>query len=92
MGKMQFWGTVEGRGKEVARGGTKASGLVVEAAGWKGRIVVSVFHDEMKGCDMFEVYLDAHWNDAARGENKLIASGVLDERALEDPFIPALIA
>lgn len=90
MGKMQFWGTLEGRGQEVARGGNKDSGLVVEAAGWNGRVVASVFHDEEQGVDKFEVYLEPHWQES--GENKLIASGILDHRALKDPFIPALIA
>ena len=91
MGKMQFWGTLIGRGQQVERGGNKNSGLEVEAAGWKGCIEVQVWHDEMKGADMFRVILKPHWSEIG-GTQKEIASGVLDHRALKDPFIPALIA
>jgi len=91
MAKMQFWGTLTGRGQPVERGGTKDSGLEVEAAGWKGRIRVRVWHNEAKGVDEFRVMLYPHWN-SADGLSKEIASGILDHRALKDPYIPALIA
>lgn len=90
MAKMQFWGSLEGRGKLVERGGTKDSGLEVEAAGWRGRVCVIVWHNSAQGVDEFQVMLRPHWSDD--GESKMIASGILDHRALEDPFIPALIA
>jgi len=94
MGKMQFWGSLTGRGNEVERGGSKDSGLKIEAAGWKGRIVVRVFHNEEKGRDEFRVWLRPHWNDdnGDVGTCREIASGILDDKALSDPFIPALIA
>lgn len=92
MGKYQFWGTLRGKSENtVERAGSKASGLSVEAAGWKGRIHVRVWHDEQHGTDRFVVHLLPHWN-AAVGEGKTIAEGILDTEALKDPFIGALIA
>lgn len=91
MGKRQFWGTLKGSGKHmVERGGTKVSGLQVEAAGWEGRIRVRVWYDEHRKRDMFVVELLAHWQSADQ-EPKRIAEGILDG-AIDDPFIPALIA
>ena len=97
MGKQQFYGTLEGNGQQIARCGSKTNGLKVEAAGWSGRIVVRVFHNEEKGVDEFRVVLCPHWQDRGWGNGegsgtKLIASGFLDTEALKDPFIPALIA
>lgn len=91
MGKQQFWGIIEGSGKAQSRGGSKASGMTVEVAGWKGRVRVHVWYNEGKGRDEFRVMLYPHW-DSADGASKEIASGILDHRALKDPFIPALIA
>lgn len=91
MAKYQFWGTLRGKSENtVERAGSKRSGLTVEAAGWNGRIQVRVWHNETKGVDEFSVLLRPHWN--GDGESKEIASGVLDTRALKDPYIPALIA
>lgn len=90
MGKMQFWSTLEGRGQMVERGGTKDSGMQAALAGWEGRVTVRVWYNEAKGRDEFSVWLSPHWN--GDGESKEIASGILDHRALKDPFIPALIA
>ena len=92
MAKYQFWGTLRGKSENtVERAGSKASGLSVEAAGWKGRIWVRVWHDEAHGTDRFSVHLRPHWN-ADDGIGKEIASGILDTEALKDPYIPALIA
>lgn len=91
MAKYQFWGTLRGKsGNTVERAGSRASGLTVEAAGWRGRISVRVWHDTRHGTDRFSVCLYPHWNDS--GERKEIASGVLDHEALKDPFVAALIA
>ena len=92
MAKMQFWGTLMGRGQRVERGGSRDSGLEVEAAGWRGRIVVRVWHNKAFGRDEFRVLLSPHWHDTGSGETKEIASGILDKDALKDPYIPALIA
>lgn len=89
MAKMQFWGTLQGRGQQVERGGTKSSGLQVEAAGWQGRIRVRTWYDEHRKRDMFVVELLPHWD--SDGETKRIAEGILDH-SIDDPFIPALIA
>ena len=94
MGKMQFWGICEGRGKEVGRGGTKDSGLAVDAAGWKGRIRVKVHYNEKKDRDEFTVYLRPHWNADSNEPGEIIASGILDYEAFKEggAYIPALIA
>lgn len=89
MAKMQFWGTLQGRGKMVERGGSKDSCLQAEAAGWQGRIRTRVWYDKTGKRDMFVVELMPHWNSS--GEPKRIAEGILDY-SIEDPFIPALIA
>jgi hypothetical protein len=89
---MQFWGTVMGRTtKTVERGGTKESGLEVNAAGWKGRITVYVYYNEEMNRDEFRVLLRPHWQDSD-GRGKEIAAGILDVDELKDPFVPALIA
>lgn len=91
MAKYQFWGTLRGKSENtVERAGSKESGLTVQAAGWKGRISVRVWHDEEHGTDRFSVCLIPHWNISGTG--KEIASGILDIEALKDPYIPALIA
>lgn len=91
MGKSQFYGTVQGNGpNSVDRCGSKANGVEVNAAGWKGRIKTRVYHDHENGKDMFHVWLFPHWQDSGGGV--LLAEGILDYR-IEDPFVvPALFA
>jgi len=91
MAKMTFWGTLRGRGQStVERGGSKESGLTVEAAGWKGRIVVRVYQDR-EGRDSFSVVMQPHW--AQSGPNTVLAEGLLNHEIAEDAFVvPALFA
>ena len=91
MGKQQFWGEVSGRATTCAsRGGSKASGLTTEAAGWRGMIEVRLWHTR-DGKDMFSVYLKPHWSDS--GEVTKLAEGLLDHRVGPESFlVPALVA
>jgi hypothetical protein len=94
MGKMTFYGTLQGNGsKQVTRGGSKDSGLQVEAAGWNGRVQVQVFQCGMDGEDFqqFRVVMLPHWS--REGPATVLAEGILNCEIAEDAFIvPALFA
>ena len=75
--------------RDVTKTGIKA-GMLAEVAGWHGRITVRVWHDETSGRDRFRIFLGPHWSKD--GKSNVIAEGFLDDKYLQDPFIPALIA
>jgi len=54
--------------------GHKSSGLVVEAASWKGKIVTRVWHNDEHDCDMFEVTQSTLHG---AGVYEILASGVI---------------
>lgn len=90
MARYQFAGAVTGRSNQVARYGTKHTGVLVQAAGWGGCIETRVWHNEQTGKDMFRVCMDA-WENSG-GERTVLAEGILDAR-ITDPFIvPAMFA
>lgn len=89
MAKYQFAATMRGRGEEVQRYGTKATGVITEAAGWGGCIQVRVYHDD-KGRDMFVVQMKPWMN--GDGEHTILAEGILNA-TITNPFIvPAIFA
>jgi hypothetical protein len=70
-----FYGVIKGRRGEATRAGTRASGLLVTAASWKGAIRVELFLDA-NGQDCFRV-LQTPWHGEGVGE--LLAEGVLGQ-------------
>lgn len=50
------------RGYEASRLGSKASGIVVEAQSWEGKIVTHVWHDPALGVDVVQITMDQHHN------------------------------
>ncbi len=74
-----FYGSIKGTKGEATRCGSKSSGYRAVVAGWGGAVQVQVAHRIQRGiigADMFEVRL-IRWG-ASRGEEFLLASGVLD--------------
>ena len=51
-----FRGTIEGNRGDTSRLGTKKTGLIVTANGWKAGVQVEVRHDKEKNSDVFEIY------------------------------------
>jgi len=94
MGKMTFYGSLQGNGsKQVTRGGSKDSGLQVEAASWNGRVQTQVFQRLMDDEEFqrFRVVMLPHWSKD--GPATVLAEGILDCEIAEDAFIvPALFA
>jgi len=89
MAKYQFAATMQGRGNEVERYGTKASGVITQAAGWRGCIKTRVYHDD-KGRDRFVVTMEPWMN--GDGGITVLAEGILNA-TITDPFIvPAVFA
>ena len=74
-----FYGTLKGQAGEATRCGSRASGIVTYAAGWRGAIRVEVFLDE-QGEDAYRVAL-VPWGNSS-GISRQLASGklTLDER------------
>lgn len=77
-----FYGTLQGSRGQATRCGTRSSGVVTEAAGWKGCVETYVF--EKDGLDMFEVRLKP-WQYSG-GEYQVIAKGRLDARCVVKTF------
>jgi len=50
-----FYGRLQGNKGEATRCGTKASGLRVDAASWKGAICVKVWHEDETGEDWYRI-------------------------------------
>ena len=69
-----FYGTLEGSRGKATRCGTKSSGMVSEAAGWKG--VIRVYLEEVDGHDRYQVYLEP-WQNSG-GVSTMLASGTLE--------------
>lgn len=94
MGKMTFWGSLQGNGsQQVTRGGSKDSGLQVEAASWNGRVQTQVFQRLMNDEEFqrFRVVMLPHWSKD--GPATVLAEGILNCEIAEDAFIvPALFA
>ena len=90
MGKMTFWGSLQGNGsRQVTRGGPRESGLQVEAASWSGRVQTQVFIRD--GVERFRVIMLPHWSQD--GPMTVLAEGILNCEIAEDAFIvPALFA
>lgn len=84
-----FYGEIQGSRGEASRLGNKKSGFRTVAASWSGAIETYVYWDEDAKRNMFNVYL-IPWG-SSDGKRKLIAEGILDS-AIDDPYIPALIA
>jgi len=55
-----FRGIVKGNRGEASRCGSAKSGLVVEAASWDGKVVVSIWKDKSAGGDMCLIELRPH--------------------------------
>ena len=72
----QFMGTVKGQRGEASRLGSKASGLDVTAASYKGCICVRLWHDQTTGQDRFRAYQD-QWQGI--GIQEELASGIIGE-------------
>jgi hypothetical protein len=50
-----FYGTLQGGRGQVTHCGTKAGGLVTEAASWDGAVRVALWHDDATDTDMVRV-------------------------------------
>lgn len=74
----RFYGEVWGKSQtKASRCGTQYSGLVTNAAGWKGAIEVWVHRDPKDPeVDRFRVVLKP-WK-GSEGKRRLLAEGVLD--------------
>lgn len=82
-----FYGTLEGTGTTVAtRTGTKKSGLITTAAGWKGAIETEVWQNQA-GDDYFRVVLKP-WKHSG-GKTISLFAGKLDATFTEQPSIQA---
>jgi len=90
MAKFQFAGTVQGRTEMVERYGTKASGVITQAAGWGGCIKTRIYHNDEKGRDMFVVTMEPWMN--GDGEITILAEGILDARITDPYIVPAMFA
>lgn len=71
-----FCGVLKGARGLVTRMGSKKSGLVVTAAGWRGAICVALSHDEQEDADIFRVE-QIPWNGA--GCSRTLCIGRLGE-------------
>ena len=71
-----FYGTVRGGRGEATRCGHKTTGLVTNAAGYKGSIRTEVWYDEVNQEDRFSVSLTP-WQGSG-GQSRSIASGTLN--------------
>ena len=69
----QYCGIVKGKRGVASRLGSKASGLVTQAASWGGAIEVQLYHDDETGEDRFTVR-QTPWRN--KGLSKLLAEGV----------------
>lgn len=85
-----FYGEIQGNKGEASRLGSKQSGFRTVAASWSGAIETYIYWDKDAKRNMFSVYL-IPWGGSSDGKRKLIAEGILDS-AIDDPYIPALIA
>jgi hypothetical protein len=59
-----FYGTLQGLAGKATRRGSKRSGLVVEAASWRGAVRVELFAED--GADMCRVELVPWHNNGTR--------------------------
>ena len=73
-----FCGTINGSRSEVSRCGTAKTGMTATVAGWRGAIVVEVYHSEVADGDGVEIKL-IPWKGSG-GSSRVLFRGKLDAR------------
>lgn len=69
-----FYGTVCGSRGEATRGGSKPSGLHVQAASWEGCVEVSLTFDKVSGQDVARVAL-TQWHGRGQYPSRVLYDG-----------------